>query len=342
MICPNKACNAEFRDGLLYCPSCGRLLDPSSAYTGRPPVDEETRRRVMRRRVRLLGWLAAILASSAATAAGGYGIYRYVMRPRPPMCPDHKGVILQDGVCQKKCNICGKHLKPDGTCEDICKDHPGIHLQDGACPKKCDICGKHLKPGGTCEDICKDHPGIHLLDGACPKKCDICGKHLEKDGTCADICKDHPGVHLQNGKCSECEKKAAEVKRQTDIAAAISKALESFRAEKWQEGMNALKQANVPESAMTNSELQYWMGYCYHRGYGGVDQNGAEMMRWYRKSAEQGFAKGQYRYGEQLALGNSSLRVLSDVREAKKWLREAEKQGIVEATRLLKDLEKSE
>ncbi len=45
---------------------------------------------------------------------------------------------------------------------------------------------------------------------------------------------------------------------------------------------------------------------------------------WYRKSADQGHAKSQYNVGVCLAIGKG---IDKDVEEAKKWIKEANKNG---------------
>ena len=58
----------------------------------------------------------------------------------------------------------------------------------------------------------------------------------------------------------------------------------------------------------------------------------AEAVKWFRKVADQGYAKAQYSLGNMYALGQG---VTKDDAEAVNWLRKAAEQGYVDAQYLL-------
>jgi TPR repeat protein len=68
---------------------------------------------------------------------------------------------------------------------------------------------------------------------------------------------------------------------------------------------------------------QDWLGYMYQKGYG-VTQNYAEALKWYRKAAEQNYRSGQFNLGYMYDHG---LGVTQDYAEACKWYRKAAEQG---------------
>ena len=60
----------------------------------------------------------------------------------------------------------------------------------------------------------------------------------------------------------------------------------------------------------------------------GVQKDDAQAVKWYRKAAEQGFAKGQYNLGLMYSHG---FGVQQDDAQATKWFRKAARQGNTEA-----------
>jgi TPR repeat protein len=74
-------------------------------------------------------------------------------------------------------------------------------------------------------------------------------------------------------------------------------------------------------------EAQYNLGKCYAKGLG-VAQDGAEAVKWFRKSAEQGNADGQYNLGICYANGQG---IDKNYVEAAKWFRKAAEQGHLKA-----------
>ena len=85
---------------------------------------------------------------------------------------------------------------------------------------------------------------------------------------------------------------------------------------------------------MGDSTAQCQFGYLYENGfYGHV--NAAEAVRWYRKSAEQCLAQGQYRLGSCYHLGKG---VNQDWEEAARLFELAAQQGHADAARCLQML----
>jgi TPR repeat protein len=69
-----------------------------------------------------------------------------------------------------------------------------------------------------------------------------------------------------------------------------------------------------------HAKAQYWLGWLYHDGQGGITQDWTEAAKWYREAASQGNADAQY------ALGICFRHTLS-VAETVEWLRKAADQG---------------
>ena len=76
-----------------------------------------------------------------------------------------------------------------------------------------------------------------------------------------------------------------------------------------------------------DAKAQYNLGLMYYNGQG-VLQDYKEAVKWYRKSAEQGYAKAQHNLG---VMYEDGLGVLQDYKEAFKWYRLASEQGYAEA-----------
>jgi TPR repeat protein len=80
------------------------------------------------------------------------------------------------------------------------------------------------------------------------------------------------------------------------------------------------------EAGDADSEL--WLGAYYERGVGGLPQDNVEALKWYRKTAEQNNALGQYCVGLSYANGSG---VPKDYAEAVKWFRKAAEQNDAQA-----------
>ena len=76
-----------------------------------------------------------------------------------------------------------------------------------------------------------------------------------------------------------------------------------------------------------NADAQYKLGEMYYDGQV-VLQDYEEAVKWYRKSAEQGFAKAQYHLGLMYYDGTG---VLQDYKESVKWYRTSAEQGFIPA-----------
>ena len=77
-----------------------------------------------------------------------------------------------------------------------------------------------------------------------------------------------------------------------------------------------------------NARAQFNLGVMWGNGDGGVPQNDAEAVFWYRLATDQGFAEAQNRLGIIYEVGRG---VPSDYVEAVKWYRLAADQGHVSA-----------
>lgn len=84
------------------------------------------------------------------------------------------------------------------------------------------------------------------------------------------------------------------------------------------------------ESTMTPKE-QFELGEKYYFN----DKNYTEAAKWYRKSAEQGYAKAQYELGAMFYFGES---IVKDYSEALKWFRKSAEQGNADAQNSLGDM----
>ncbi len=72
-----------------------------------------------------------------------------------------------------------------------------------------------------------------------------------------------------------------------------------------------------------NPKAQFYLGMCYSNGEG-VEKDGAEAVKWYRRAAEQGVAEAVYSLGVCYADGCG---VAKDLAEAVKWYRKAAEMG---------------
>ena len=88
-----------------------------------------------------------------------------------------------------------------------------------------------------------------------------------------------------------------------------------------------LKDLLSVEGQDENGEIKNFLGYMYAIGKG-TSKDMSEAVKWYRKAAEQGYAKAQCNLGNCYYCGNG---VLKDVVKAVEWYRKAAEQGIVEA-----------
>ena len=89
--------------------------------------------------------------------------------------------------------------------------------------------------------------------------------------------------------------------------------------------LDALQNAN-PENP-TDAKEQYMLGKRYYDG-DGVEQNYQIAVEWYKKAAEQGYARAQYNLAQCYMFGRG---VEKDERVAVEWYKKAAEQGIPEA-----------
>jgi uncharacterized protein len=104
--------------------------------------------------------------------------------------------------------------------------------------------------------------------------------------------------------------------------------------------MGAAPKASVPASdqaffkealalALTGDDFAQWLvGMSYENGLNGQAVNIVEAVKWYRLSAEQGYAAAQFELALMYSNGEG---VLQDYKEAAKWYRLSAEQGIAEA-----------
>ena len=86
------------------------------------------------------------------------------------------------------------------------------------------------------------------------------------------------------------------------------------------------------ETAENTVFLAVSSGIFNRNGYNGVEENKAEAVKWFRKSAEQGDPSGQFSLGQ---LYQRGIGVEQDIEEAIKWIRKAAEQEEVDAQFLL-------
>lgn len=91
----------------------------------------------------------------------------------------------------------------------------------------------------------------------------------------------------------------------------------------------------VYTSALRGEQMaQYQVGVMYERGIG-VEQNQAQSVSWYEKSARQGYIDAQYNLALMYASGRG---VEKNLENAMVWLSKAAKQGDKEARKLLLEI----
>lgn len=73
-----------------------------------------------------------------------------------------------------------------------------------------------------------------------------------------------------------------------------------------------------------NAEAQFQLGWCYYKGWGGVEKDSVEAATWFRKAADQGNTVAQFQLGWCYSTGTG---VKKDVIEAASWYRKAADKG---------------
>jgi TPR repeat protein len=98
----------------------------------------------------------------------------------------------------------------------------------------------------------------------------------------------------------------------------------AYEQSRYQDAFNILK----PLAEAGNAPAQHWLGNIYYYGLGETEKDDAEAARWFRKSAEAGYAAAQYRIGYMHAMGSG---MEQDHRAAARWWGQAAKQGHMKA-----------
>ncbi len=106
------------------------------------------------------------------------------------------------------------------------------------------------------------------------------------------------------------------------------KGRQAYKAEKYGEALAILK----PLGESGNSSAQYLLARMYEKGQG-VPKDHARMLEWYRRSADAGNAKAQYKMAVGYAQGYGGLE--KNNAEAGKWLLKSAEQGYRRAMKTL-------
>ena len=135
-------------------------------------------------------------------------------------------------------------------------------------------------------------------------------------------------LRKQNANENEVKEKEKDYNKQIETLTAeecLTKGTNAYYEGKYTQAIEYIKQSISinPDNAVSQNNL----GVMYQNGYG-VTQDYNEAVKWYRKSAEQGYAVGQYNLG---AMYDNGYGVTQDYNEAVKWYRKSAEQGNGEA-----------
>lgn len=111
-------------------------------------------------------------------------------------------------------------------------------------------------------------------------------------------------------------------------AAGDPQALVAYQSKNFREAMRLYR----PLAEKGDPEAQYYVGRMYEKGQG-VRKDQAEVVKWYRKAAEGGYAAAQYRLAVGYAYGLAGLSRDHDT--AVRWLRRAAEGGHKKAQKYL-------
>lgn len=111
-------------------------------------------------------------------------------------------------------------------------------------------------------------------------------------------------------------------------ASESASALAAYQSKDYREAMRLFR----PLAEQDDPQAQYYVGRMYEKGQG-VRQEASEVVTWYRRSAEDGYAPAQYRLAVGYAFGYAGLK--RDQREAAKWLRKSAEGGYRRAQKIL-------
>lgn len=112
------------------------------------------------------------------------------------------------------------------------------------------------------------------------------------------------------------------------VAAGDSAGVTAYHAKNYREAMRLLR----PLAEQGDPEAQYYVGRMYEKG-DGVRKNADEVVKWYTRAAEAGYAAAQYRVAVGYAFGYAGLP--RDHQEAVKWLRKSAEGGYKRAQKTL-------
>ena len=115
----------------------------------------------------------------------------------------------------------------------------------------------------------------------------------------------------------------------TDHKAAINQGWAAYRAKDYEMAYHKW----LPAAEAGDTQSQYMIGRLYDRGRG-IVENDVVANEWYRKAAEKGYAKAQYRLGIQLYYGYGTpgdFDQAAQWKRAAKWFRAAAQQGYAKA-----------
>lgn len=111
-------------------------------------------------------------------------------------------------------------------------------------------------------------------------------------------------------------------------AAGHAEALAAYQKQRYREAMRLFR----PLAEQGDPQAQYYVGRMYEKGEG-VRKDSDQVRRWYRRSAEAGYAPAQYRVAVGYAYGLAGLP--RDHGEAVKWLRKSAEGGYRRAQKTL-------
>lgn len=112
------------------------------------------------------------------------------------------------------------------------------------------------------------------------------------------------------------------------LALGDAKALAAYEAKSYREAMRLYR----PLAEKGDVEAQYYLGRMYEKGEG-VSKDEEQLAKWYRRSAEGGYAKAQYKVAVAHAFGLAGTPRSDD--EAIKWLRRSAEGGYPRAQKML-------
>lgn len=105
-------------------------------------------------------------------------------------------------------------------------------------------------------------------------------------------------------------------------------ALTAYQSGNYERAMKLFR----PLAEQGDPQAQYYLGRMYEKGQG-VAKDNEKLAQWYRRSADNGYAKAQYKLAVGYALGLAGVE--QDDAEAVKWLQRSAEGGYRRAQRVL-------